>query len=89
MDLGQMTPSRPELNPFERDVMRHLSAAGIPLTAQIGASGYWIDFAPQHPMAPGRMVLAIEADGAMYHSAYTARDQRLFGGGLPSRQSRR
>jgi hypothetical protein len=44
MDLGRMTPYRPELNPFERDVMRRLSADGIPLTAQIGASGYRIDF---------------------------------------------
>jgi hypothetical protein len=38
-------------------------------------AGYWIDFAAQHPTTPGRMVLAIEADGARYHSSATARDR--------------
>jgi restriction endonuclease-like protein/AAA domain-containing protein len=33
------------------------------------------DFAAQHPTKPGRMVLAIEADGARYHSSATARDR--------------
>ena len=52
-----------------------LTKAGIPLVAQYGVSGYWIDFAAQHPQEPGRMVLAIEADGASYHSGATARDR--------------
>jgi hypothetical protein len=38
-------------------------------------AGYWIDFAAAHPTQPGRMVLAIEADGASYHSSPTARDR--------------
>ena len=42
---------------------------------QWGASGYRIDFAVQHPHQPGRFVLAIECDGASYHSAPTARDR--------------
>jgi len=46
-----------------------------PLVPQYGVSGYWIDFAAQHPTQPGRMVLAIEADGASYHSSVTARDR--------------
>ncbi len=50
-------------------------AAGIPLVAQYGCSGYWIDYAAQHPTKPGRMVLAIECDGASYHSSATARDR--------------
>jgi hypothetical protein len=29
----------------------------------------------KHPQRPGRLVLAIECDGASYHSAYTARDR--------------
>ncbi|HEX8958393.1 MAG TPA: DUF559 domain-containing protein, partial [Solirubrobacterales bacterium] len=37
--------------------------------------GYRIDFAVKHPEEPGRMVLAIECDGASYHSAPTARDR--------------
>jgi very-short-patch-repair endonuclease len=74
-DLGPHIRDRPPLNPFEIDVRDKLTAAGIPLIPQYGVSGYWIDFAAQHPTEPGRMVLAIEADGASYHSSVTARDR--------------
>jgi very-short-patch-repair endonuclease len=74
-NLGNVARDKPELNPFERDVETRLRAAGIPLIAQYGCSGYWIDFAAQHPTRPGQMVLAIECDGASYHSSSTARDR--------------
>ena len=74
-DLGPHVRERPLLNPFEIDVRDKLTATGIPLIAQYGVSGYWIDFAAQHPTEPGRMVLAIEADGASYHSSSTVRDR--------------
>ncbi|MBC2637514.1 MULTISPECIES: AAA domain-containing protein [unclassified Rhodococcus (in: high G+C Gram-positive bacteria)] len=74
-DLGSSTPVPPALNPFEIDVRDRLTRAGIPLTAQYGVGGYRIDFAAQHPEQRGRMVLAIEADGASYHSSHTARDR--------------
>ena len=74
-DLGNVAKPKPGLNPFERDVEAHLRSAGIPLIAQYGSSGYWIDFAAQHPARPGQMVLAIECDGATYHSSATARDR--------------
>ena len=74
-ELGSVAIDKPELNPFERDVRDQLVAAGIPLIAQYGCSGYWIDYAAQHPTKPGRMVLAIECDGASYHSSATARDR--------------
>jgi len=74
-DLGNVAKDKPELNPFERDVEARLLSAGIPLIAQYGCSGYWIDFAAQHPTRPGQMVLAIECDGATYHSSATARDR--------------
>jgi len=45
------------------------------LTPQYGTSGYWIDFAAQHTTRPGRYVLAIECDGATYHSSESARDR--------------
>ena len=73
--LGQHAASIPRLNPFEVDVRDTLTRAGIPLTAQYGASGYRIDFAAKHPTQPGRMVLAIECDGAAYHSSQSARDR--------------
>jgi very-short-patch-repair endonuclease len=74
-DLGHSAKPKPALNPFERDVEAELLKAGIPLIPQYGASGYWIDFAAQHPTRPGQMVLAIECDGATYHSSATARDR--------------
>ena len=69
------THSQQPLNGFELDVKNRLEAKGIPLTPQYGVSGYRIDFACAHPDQPGRMVLAIEADGASYHSTPTARDR--------------
>lgn len=63
------------MNPLEADVYDALSARGIRLIPQWGASQYRIDFVVQHPDQPGRFVLAIECDGASYHSAPTARDR--------------
>jgi len=63
------------LNEFEQDVHDALSARGIALRPQWGASKYRIDLVAQHPTQPGRFVLAIECDGASYHSAYTARER--------------
>ena len=63
------------LNPFELSVKEGLERRGIPVTPQYGVSGYRIDFACAHPDEPGRMVLAVEADGASYHSVPTARDR--------------
>ena len=62
------------LNSFELSVKKGLECRGIPVTPQYGVSGYRIDFACAHPDKPGQMVLAIEADGATYHSTPTARD---------------
>lgn len=73
--IGQTIEPGPELNPFEIDVRDALQAAGIRLTPQHGCSGYRIDFAAHHPDEPGRMVLAIECDGASYHSSKSARDR--------------
>jgi very-short-patch-repair endonuclease/DNA polymerase III delta prime subunit len=74
-NLGAHVRTHAELNPFERDVAAQLTAAGISLVPQYGASGYWIDFAAEHSTRPGQMVLAIEADGAMYHSQPSARNR--------------
>lgn len=71
--LGSASHDVP-LNPFELSVKDGLERRGIPVTPQYGVSGYRIDFACAHPERPGQMVLAIEADGATYHSTPTARD---------------
>jgi len=63
------------LNAFEIDVRDRLEAAGLKLDPQVGVGSYRIDFAARHPDKPGRHVLAIEADGAAYHSGHTARER--------------
>jgi very-short-patch-repair endonuclease len=63
------------MNDFEADVYEALSAKGIQITPQVGCSKFRIDLAASHPSSPGRFVLAIECDGATYHSSYTARDR--------------
>ena len=71
--MGEVGGSDRPLNPFEMHVQDRLNSAGIPVVPQYGVAGYWIDFAASHPKNPGKMVLAIEADGASYHSSETAR----------------
>ncbi|MCY0878152.1 MAG: AAA domain-containing protein [Firmicutes bacterium] len=63
------------LNPFEQGVYEALRARGLHLEPQWGVSSYRLDFAVAHPERPGEFVLAIECDGASYHSAPTARDR--------------
>lgn len=73
-DLGAGVSDVP-LNPFELSIRDGLEDRGVPVTPQYGVSGYRIDFACAHPNERGRMVLAVEADGASYHSSPTARDR--------------
>lgn len=74
VDLGSAAEA-PVLNPFEIAVGEALERAGIPVVSQVGASSYRIDFAASHPARRGEFVLAIECDGAAYHSSLTARDR--------------
>ena len=73
--LGDEGQTAFPLSTIEADVYDTLSASGIPLISQYGVSSYRIDFVARHPKRPGRLVLAIEFDGATYHSAQTARDR--------------
>jgi hypothetical protein len=80
--LGEVaaTHTRPAPDAFERDLHAALAAAGIPVDAPFGRSGSWIDVAARHPDRPGRMVLAVEGDGATYRAGATVRDRdRLRG----------
>lgn len=63
------------LNAFESDVKDALENKGIKTRPQFGASRYRIDLVAMHPLKQGRPVLAIECDGATYHSGVTARDR--------------
>jgi very-short-patch-repair endonuclease len=62
-------------SPFEEAVHRALTARGYTVRPQIGSQGFYIDLAVVDPDQPGRYVLGIECDGAMYHSARSARDR--------------
>ena len=73
--LGDADVTGEPLNSFEAEVFDCLSAAGLKLIPQMGASQFRIDMVAEHPQKPGRYVLAIECDGASYHSSYTARDR--------------
>jgi very-short-patch-repair endonuclease len=73
--LGDLASTEFPMNSFEAEVFDVLVSRGIPLVSQLGASSYRIDLVAQHPKQPGRYVLAIECDGASYHSSPTARDR--------------
>jgi very-short-patch-repair endonuclease len=73
--LGDAAVTGEALNAFEAEVFDCLSSAGLRLIPQMGASQFRIDMVAEHPTKPGRYVLAIECDGASYHSSYTARDR--------------
>lgn len=62
-------------SPFEVEVLNHLLDQGWQVHCQVGCSSYRIDLAVVDPRAEGRYLLAIECDGASYHSAATARDR--------------
>ncbi|MDR0342040.1 MAG: AAA family ATPase, partial [Nocardiopsaceae bacterium] len=64
-----------ELSPFEADVARRLAESGISVVPRFGVGGYRVDFAAAHPQEPGRMLLAIEADGTSYRDSRSARDR--------------
>ena len=73
--LGDAEVTGEPLNSFEAEIFDCLSAKGLKLIPQMGASRFRIDMVAEHPTKPGRYVLAIECDGASYHSSYTARDR--------------
>lgn len=62
-------------SPFEAQVYDALTAKGWDVDTQVGCSGYRIDMAVRDPKLPGRYLLGVECDGAMYHSSRNARDR--------------
>jgi len=62
-------------NPFETSVAEQLKQEGIKFNPQVGQSGYKIDFGILDPNDSSKYILALECDGATYHSSSTARDR--------------
>lgn len=62
-------------SPFEESVHKAISQFGFAADLQVGSRGFKIDLAVKHPDQPGRYILAVECDGATYHSAKWARER--------------
>ncbi|MCY3932329.1 MAG: DUF3320 domain-containing protein [Acidobacteria bacterium] len=62
-------------SPFEHAVANALADHGYKVAAQVGSSGFRIDLAVRDPDHEGRFLLAVECDGARYHSSSWARER--------------
>ena len=62
-------------SPFEQDVARVIGGLGYEVDLQVGSAGFRIDLGVRHTDRPGRYILAVECDGATYHSALWARER--------------
>lgn len=62
-------------SPFEVAVAKALQKEGYKIEAQVGSAGFLIDLAVYDPDDEGRFLLAIECDGARYHSSAWARER--------------
>ena len=68
-----LLPGAPMDSPFEEDVAHALQQHGHRVEPQVGSSGFRIDLAVRDPDDEGRFLLAVECDGARYHSSSWAR----------------
>ncbi|WP_139685829.1 DUF3320 domain-containing protein [Vibrio tasmaniensis] len=62
-------------SPFEEEVISSIRSLGYQVQPQVGCAGFYIDIAVRDPNKPGRYMLAVECDGATYHSSKSARDR--------------
>ncbi|MAJ09561.1 DUF4011 domain-containing protein [Ponticaulis sp.] len=60
---------------FEDFVIAQIRSMGCEAVPQVGAAGYRIDIGVKHPDWPYGFILAVECDGATYHSCRSARDR--------------
>jgi very-short-patch-repair endonuclease len=60
--------------PFEEEILQKLNEKNLTVDCQVGDSGFKIDFAIRDPRT-NKYILAIEADGATYHSSEYARER--------------
>lgn len=61
--------------PFAEDVAEVIRSLGYLADPQVGSAGFRIDIGVRHPDRPGSYLLAVECDGATYHSALWARER--------------
>ena len=75
MDGAPVQTGRAPDSDFEVAVLEALYREGFECDAQVGVAGFFVDIAVKDPGNPGKYLLAIECDGASYHSAKSARDR--------------
>jgi very-short-patch-repair endonuclease len=61
-------------SPFEEQILKALRGRGLLVDPQVGESNFRIDFGIRDPKT-NRYLLAVEADGATYHSSPYARER--------------
>lgn len=62
-------------SPLEEDVAQVIDGLGYPVDHQVGSTGFRIDLGVRHPTRRAQYILAVECDGATYHSALWARER--------------
>lgn len=62
-------------SPFEEDVAKVIRGLGYEADPQVGTVGFRVDIGVRHPDRPGQYIVAVECDGAAYHSALWARER--------------
>lgn len=62
-------------SPFEEDVADVIRTLGYDVDHQVGTAGFKIDLGVKDPQNPHHHILAVECDGATYHSALWARER--------------
>ncbi|WP_207099674.1 DUF4011 domain-containing protein [Paracoccus shandongensis] len=62
-------------SPFEDFVLQSIEQMGYEAVPQVGAAKYRIDIGVRHPDFPYGYILAVECDGAAYHSSKSSRDR--------------
>ena len=62
-------------SPFEEDVADVIRGLGYNVDPQVGSAGFRIDLGVRSVGKPGQYILAVEFDGATYHSALWARER--------------
>lgn len=62
-------------SPFEESVYQFLLENELEVEREVGCAGFRVDLAILDSQNPGRYLVGIECDGAMYHSSPVARDR--------------
>ncbi|MCA1596780.1 MAG: hypothetical protein LC772_10215, partial [Chloroflexi bacterium] len=75
LDLGTAALSAGHDAGLEHEIALALRRRGHTVHTRVGSSGYRLDLAVVDPACPGRYLIGIETDGAMYRQAGTARDR--------------